>query len=115
MLINGQGELEYRTVRSRLRPQLTAVGFNDRATDCQSKSNAMPFCREIGLKNATRTFRIESDARILHSYQHPVGMGLRSDIQLPRSGIYSLHGFDPVHDEVDQDLLQLNPVADDAR
>ena len=37
------------------------------------------------------------------------------DHQLPRPIIHAAHGFDGIHDQVQQHLLQLHPIAENRR
>ena len=59
---------------------------------------------------------VDADTGVVHGHRDLIALGgPRSDRQLPRPVADACHGLDPVHDEIEDDLLQLNPIAEHGR
>src|ERR1700722_5553592 len=93
-------------------PQFSAVSFNDGTADGQSHTHALRLGSEEGVENMFHAFGVESRSGILHHDLYAPGfVGLRTDQQDTRPVCYRSHGLDTVHDQVQDDLLQLDPIT----
>jgi hypothetical protein len=72
----------------------------------------MRFRRKERLEDPANIFRIDPRSGILHTYQHTDGsVSLGSNPQHPRSTRDGGHGFDRIHDQVQNHLLQLDSIT----
>ena len=84
----------------------------DRTTNRKSHAHAARLCGEEWIENAIYVLRIDSRSGILDCNNHFVGCpDLRSYGECPRALRHGAHGFAGVHDQIENDLLQLNLVA----
>ena len=90
------------------------MGVDDRPTDRQPHAHAAGLRREEGVEEAVHCFRSEPRTRILDRNEQIAGpVDLRSYPQHPRLAHDRAHRLDAIHDQIEDDLLQLNPVAHD--
>jgi hypothetical protein len=90
------------------------VRFDDRTTYRQAHTNSVRFGCVEGFKESVHFPRLQSDAGVLHA---DVDSGSAIVFMAPRANRYfSLsfgnigHRFDAVHDQIEQHLLQLDPI-----
>src|SRR6202051_4320810 len=93
-------------------PQVSAMRFNDRATDGQTHTGALILgCKEC-LENLFRLLRGQSHTGVADRYQHLTVAGSRLDGKLTFASHF-FHGIDAVEHEVHENLLQLDTVRHD--
>ena len=98
------------------RPQPAAVRLDNPAADRQPHAQAVRLGRIEGVEQPVETLRLEPRARIAHRNQHRRrGHGLRAHPQRARPRAAATHGFDGVHHQIEQHLLQLDAVAQNPR
>jgi len=85
--------------------------LDDGAADRQPHAQASRFGGVERVEDPLHRLRVEPDARIAHGHAHPLGLGSCSDHQLARVVLRVAHGLDPVHDEIQHDLLNQYPIA----
>jgi hypothetical protein len=92
------------------------MGLNDRITDCEPHSHPLGFRREEAVKDTISICRVKTNAGIRH-VDHDVALivELRPNRQLAGAIHDGAHRVDAIHDEVENDLLQLNAVGHDHR
>src|SRR6202140_5126605 len=115
--VHRQGELKRGTVGYVCRgPQPATVGFDDRTADREPHTHAAGFGGEEGVEQPVRIFCGDPDAAIGHTYKHLLRIVLAgSDRQFARPIRDRLHGFNAVHHQVDDHLLELDPITQDHR
>ena len=89
--------------------------FHNGTADRQSHSGSVGLGGKEWFEDTVRVLWIESCSRILDLDQHTVGVHCRLDEQFPWSIRDHTHGFDAIHNQVDQDLLSLHAVGTHAR
>ena len=98
------------------RPQPSAVGLDNRAADRQPHAHALRLGCIEGGEEMVETLRIQPRARISHCDQHALRFIFpRADQQLSRPLADSTHGFDGVDDQIENHLLQLDPISQNER
>src|SRR6266446_6207256 len=94
------------------RPQSSAMSFDDRTTDRQPHPQTAALGRIEGLKEVLVICWRQSRPRILHSDEHAVLPVLsRANQQPSRSLADAAHCFNGVDDQVEDHLLQLDPIS----
>lgn len=91
--------------------QLTTMLLDDGSADRQSHSYAMRLCSEKGVKNTSTILLVYPASRVTDRNQHLRPIRLRLDQQCFRMARDRVHGFDAVHDQIQDYLLQLDAVA----
>src|ERR1700730_12333097 len=91
---------------------MTPMGLDNRPADRQSHPDPLGLGCKERLKDLTDLLRIEATSGILNLDQHTVRILCRLDEQLSRQIVEGTHRVDAIHDQVNQDLLQLHPVAE---
>ena len=90
------------------------MGLDDRSADRQAHAHAAGFGSEECVEQPVGILGGQSDAAIAYRDQNLAGFLLvRPDHQLAQPVRDRLHRFDAVDDEIEDDLLQLDPVAED--
>ena len=112
---SSQREAEDRSLAPvRLGPDLSAMSLDDRPADRQAHPHPMLLRGYEGLKKLSRHFGGKSRPRILDTQ---LDMGVvdepRGYLELP-AGCF-LHGLDGIADQVEEDLLDLDPVDENQR
>src|SRR5580658_3595950 len=93
-------------------PQPAAVGLYDRPADGQSHSDPFRLGGKKGSEEAIGVFCIDSRAGILDRYEKLTLARKRgSNQEQPGFRIKTGNGLNPIYRQVQNDLLQLNPVA----
>ena len=88
------------------------MSLDDRAADRQSHAHSFRFGSEEGVEDAVHVRWIESRTDIHDRDQHIARLlELRTNSQYPRPVHDRAHCLDAIHDQVKDDLLQLDPVA----
>ena len=88
--------------------------LDDRSADGEPHAHAVGFRREEGLEDAISGRRIHSRTRILDRNKHAARFGtFRRYRQYLRAIHDRAHGFNAVHDQIEHNLLQLNPIPED--
>ena len=105
------GDLEDCTIETRLSPQTTAVGLNNRATDRQSHPDALRFGRKERFKDTVYLIRVETNSGVANLNQHAITAICRFDYKFPGSTDIGVHSIDAVHGQVDYYLLQLHSIT----
>src|SRR5580692_5474336 len=105
--------MEHRSARLViLGPEPAAVRLNDRPADWQSHSDALWLGREKRRKQPIRMRCIDSRASICNGYQDFTRIRTRGlNYQPLRFRIDTGSGLNGIHHQVENDLLQLNPVG----
>src|SRR3984893_16525413 len=94
--------------------QSSPVSFHDRTTDRESHTHAAGFGGEEGVEQPVLVLGGDPDTAVLHCYHQLVCFVLmRSDHQFARPIRDRLHRFDAVHHQIDDYLLQLDPIGED--
>ena len=110
-----QSELKGRArpgIISRRHP--SSMRLYDRTADRQSHAHAAGFGCEEGVEQPVRVLGGDPDAAVFHGYKSFAAFVLvRSDYKLARPGCDRLHRFDAVHYQIDDHLLQLDPIGED--
>src|SRR5260370_18841867 len=111
--VRRQGELKRGAVWYVCRgPQPAIVAFHDRTADREPHTHAARFGSEEGVEQPVRVFGGDPDAAIRHAYEHLLCLVLAgSDHQFARPIRDRLHGFNAIHHQVDDHLLQLDPIG----
>jgi hypothetical protein len=90
------------------------MGMNDRSADRKSHTHAIGLRREEGIENPIGYRRIDSYPRIFDRHQQPVWFGGFRGYGKHLLAVRDRgHGFNRIHDQVQQHLLQMNPVTED--
>src|ERR1700730_1949710 len=92
--------------------QPATVGFDDRAANRQSHAQTAGLCREEGGEEPVGILWLYTSARILYRHENLVSLLLRSDQEVARAIRDSFHGLHAVHQQIDGNLLQLDPIPD---
>ena len=112
-----QGEVEDRAARGvGGRPQPPAMGFDDRAADRKSEAQSVRLRRVEGLEEIRLDSRRKPWTRVAYGDEDVARLGLaRRDPQFARALAQAAHGLDGVQRQVEEDLLQFDPVAANGR
>src|SRR5262249_29590328 len=112
--IGAQNELKYRAPWGvGHNPQAPAMGLDDRAADRQAHSHAAGFRREKRTEYPLDVLRTDSRSTIGDRYHHAaVVANIRSHNEHPRP-VHGGHGLDRIRDQVQEHLMQLNPIPQD--
>src|SRR5215470_9000430 len=106
-----QFELENRTsVDAWRHPNPTIVLLDDRTADDKAHPHPIRFGRKKRLENPIDVGWINPRARIFNRDTHHTRVGLIS-LDFQHASLNRLHSLDGIHDEVQDDLLQLHLVA----
>ena len=115
LLMQWQGELKRRAgpgIAGGRQP--SSVRVDDRAADRQAHAHAAGFGGEEGIEQPIGILGGHADTAVAHRDQNLAGLILsRPDHQLARPVRDRLHRFNAVDDEVEDDLLQLDPIGED--
>src|SRR6202035_2572057 len=96
------------------RRKTATMGLDDRSTDRKSHPHAVELGREQRFEDPIRGLRTQPGTGILDRNLYLACVGdLRGYSQDPGSIRYGTHRLDAVSDQVEQHLLQLNPIAID--
>src|SRR5262249_25083617 len=101
----------------RLCPKTTVMSLDDRAADKQSDAHAAALRGAEGIEQRAEALQRQSHTRIAHRQANIVALrlSLGLDQQLPRSILHVRHRFQAIAEEIQNDLLELNPIAGDER
>src|SRR6186713_3235438 len=110
-----QFELKDRApARGRRYPDSTAVALNDRAADRKSHSHAAGLGGEQPFEDPATVGLADAYSAVLDRQMDHPGHGLTgSNAQHPM--LYRAHRVHGIHDKVENDLLELDRIADDGR
>src|SRR3977135_3814336 len=98
------------------RPYPSPMCLDDRAADRQSHAHAAGFGSEEGVEQPVRVLGGNPDTAVFHCYQNLACFVLmRSDHQFARPVRDRLHRLDAVHYQIDNHMLQLDPISEDGR
>ena len=90
------------------------MSFDDRTADRQPHAHTARFGGEEGAEQPVRVFGRDTDTAVLHCYEHLVCTVLaRSDRQFAWPIGDRLHRFYAVDHQVDDHLLELDPINED--
>ena len=96
--------------------KLTFMAFYDHSANSQSQADPSRFRRNERFKNSVSLFWINSRSGVLHRYNNgSIPMMLSTQPQYPAIVLDAIHCFDGVVHQIDEDLLQLTPVAHNER
>jgi hypothetical protein len=88
--------------------------LDNRSADRKSHAYAVGFRREEGLEDAISGRQIDTQTSVLNCHKHAVRVDrLRRYRQHFRTIHDHAHGFNAIQDQIEHDLLQLNPVSED--
>ena len=92
------------------------MSFDDGATDGESDTHPVTFCCVEGVKQLVHDLRVDPDAGIAYHHAHTIApLSLGSDQQLPWAVINAYHRVGSIAQQVQDDLLELDPIANDSR
>jgi hypothetical protein len=92
------------------------MSFDDGAADGEADTHAIAFRRVEGVEQFFHVLGIDAHARIPHAYTHTIAvLPFGSDQQVPRAIVHVNHRVGGVAEQVQDDLLELNPIAGDGR
>src|SRR6516164_6023660 len=90
------------------------VSLDDRLADRKSHPRAASLCGEERLENTARILRVDSGSCIFHGDKNAqAGLDSRCYSKYTRTFIDRFHSFDRIRNQIHEDLLQLDAVADD--
>ena len=118
LLVRGQGELECGArlpciVRCQ---QSSAMIPDDRAANRKPYPKPIGFGAEEGIKQPIYRLRRNADTVVLHSDHDLMSFILiRTDQQRMRPARDRLHRVNTVYDQIDDHLLELDPISDNQR
>src|SRR3954468_11723690 len=100
----------------RLRPQAAVMLLDDRAADRQPDAHAVALRRVKGVKQSVHALAIDAHAGVAHAHAHMIGvLALGDDTQAPLAIVHVAHRVAGVPQQVENDLLKLDPVASEGR
>src|ERR1700730_1549349 len=116
-LTGGQNDLKDRSVRiARRRADAAIVSFDDRPANSQTYAHALGLRRVERLKNAVDPFRIDTRPRVFHRDHYAIRFArFRFHPQNAWALRYGAHGIDRVRNQIQEDLLQLDAIAQDLK
>ena len=92
------------------------MSFDDGATDGESDTHPVTFCCVEGVKQLVHDLRVDPDAGIAYHYADTIApLSLGSDQQLPWPVVNAHHRVGSIAQQVQDDLLELDPIANDSR
>src|SRR5260370_35156930 len=95
-------------------PKPAIMSFHDRTADGEPHTHATGFGGEEGVEQPVRILAGDPDAAIRDAYEHLLCLVLtRKDHQVARPVCDRLNGFNAMHHQVDNYLLQLDPITQD--
>src|SRR5215469_3156623 len=111
--VRGQGKCEGSAPQlARLRPKAPLMCLNNRSADGEANPEASRLCTVEGSENAFGVLRLQSGAGILDRNDNLARPAVpRADPQLSCPSRPAAHGFNRVHHEVEDHLLQLDPIS----
>jgi hypothetical protein len=84
----------------------------NRAANRQAHPHASRLRRVEGIEDPIDVFTVNSGTGIRNGDQNPIGFtDACLDLQYPRPGVRSTHGLDSIHDQIEENLLQLRLIA----
>ena len=93
-------------------PKPSAVVLYNRTANRQPHPHSLRLGGVESIKDLFEILCIESNTGVLHSYKHFIRFVRRgSNHHLPRSIRDRIHGFDTVYHQIENHLLQLDPIA----
>src|SRR6202049_4569350 len=110
-----QNKFEQRALGTRGEGQVSAMRLDYRMANGEPHSDAFRLRGKEWFKDAVCQPRLNSWSSVLNLDQHTICAFCRPDKKLPWSFGRQSHGFNAVHDQVNQHLLQLHLVAGHAR
>ena len=100
----------------RRRPEPAAVRFDDRAAHRQPHAHPATLGGKERIVQPVQVARIDPDAGVVHSHGDVLTVGrVRSDHQFRRPVLDARHGLDTVPHQIQDDLLELDPVTENGR
>ena len=100
----------------RLCPQPAVMSIDDGAADVQAYTHSVAFGGVEGVKQLVHALGLEPAAGISDGHAHAItGLPGALDEQVPRPVVHVGHRVDGVTKQVENDLLQLDPVAGNGR
>lgn len=116
IIARGQGEAAGRTrARVVLAPDFPALRLDDRPADRKPHADARRLGRPVGLEQLARVLDVQPMADVRDGKLHsPTLVSRHRQAQQAAAGRKLVHGLDAVHDQVDEDLLDLRPIDLDA-
>src|SRR5581483_2434001 len=95
-------------------PQAATVSFHNRSTDRQSHAHAVWFTREKSVEDFSQGLGIYSCSRIGNRDRYmTMSISFCSHNQRPTVAYHVLKSLDPVDDQIEADLLELDPISPD--
>src|ERR1700740_2786761 len=92
-------------------PQPSVVGFDNRPADRESKPQTARLRRVESFEHTVKSRRCESRSRISHLYRHAIRFVTGADEQLSLPFADAAHRLDGIDDQVEQYLLELDPIS----
>jgi len=92
------------------------MSFDDGAADGQPDTHAVAFRGVEGVEQLVHALGVDAHAGIPHAHTHTIAvLPFGSDQQLPRAIVHANHRVRGVAEQVQDDLLELDPIAGDRR
>src|SRR5215831_17861934 len=99
-----------------LRPETSMMSLDDRATDGEPDAHAIGFRCVEGVEQLDHILGVHAHADIPHAHADTIAvLAFGSDQQLPRAIVHVNHRVGGVAEQVQDDLLELDPIAGDGR
>jgi len=100
----------------RLGPQAALVSLDDRPADRQADTHAVDLGREERVEQLVHAVAVEAHAGVPHRQADPVAILVPgTDHDLSRAAVNADHGIRSVAEQIEDDLLQLDPISVDGR
>src|SRR5262245_29202706 len=99
-----------------LRPEVAVMSLDDGPADGQADPHPVALGRVEGVEELVHALRIEANAGIAHGDPHTVGgLAFGSDQQVPRTVVDANHRIRRVAEQVQDHLLELDPIGCEGR
>ena len=100
----------------RLRPETAMMSLDDGTADGEPDPHAVGFRCVEGVEQLVHVLRVDAHAGIPHAHAHTIAvLAFGSDQQLPRAIVHVNHRVAGVAEQVQDHLLELDPIAGDGR
>jgi hypothetical protein len=92
-------------------PELTLMTLDDGSADPETHAHTVCFRRIVGLEKPIDGHRAKARPRVLNRHHDTARIAHSSNLQRARDIDHAAHRFDAVDRQIENDLLQLDPVC----
>src|SRR5215469_8833036 len=97
-----------------LRPETAVMPLDDGATDGEPDTHAVGLRGVESVEQLVHVLGVDALAGVPHAHAHTIaGLAFGSDQQLPRAVVHVSHRVGGVAEQIQDDLLELDPIAGD--